>query len=439
MPGLGGSGARSPSPASSKPTGSVVSCRPPSSDQPSWGLQAEGAFPLVVAARAPAAGRRRVSRALRQVAGAHSIRPWSPSHTASGLIREPRPFRIAAAISALAGDKTRCFCRVSAGLPSAGLIAAHDVLTEGVQSLIDEARWYVGGKAEGFVESSPRLAGRRLFAGWSANLVQMVLGITQQVALVPGFPAFWTGETLAAWLVVYAVGESCFHCGCGPAFPRSTAFSVSNRAPTAMAGPPGSTLRCCGSISGLVAALTLLLLAGAPVVLAPSAVLDLRAVPHFDAAFVVMATGMLWTVPSNLVAGALSRARALWTRGEGAECRRAGRTIRPTDRGCGRPGACWPSRLPLSPRNCLPRPGCWQIDAPRLFPYLRGPAPRIRGAGSSVNFARRHRSRWRRPPIWRCSICRCCWSVRLCPIAWPSRNGASRAWSRVCSVASASR
>ena len=47
--------------------------------------------------------------------------------------------------------------------------------------------------------------------------------------------------------------------------------------------------------------------------LAPSTVFGFVAVAHFDAAFVVMAAGMLWTVPSNLVA-ALYRARGLYGR-----------------------------------------------------------------------------------------------------------------------------
>jgi len=34
----------------------------------------------------------------------------------------------------------------------------------------------------------------------------MVLGMTPQVALVPVFLHFWSGETLAAWLVVYSAG-----------------------------------------------------------------------------------------------------------------------------------------------------------------------------------------------------------------------------------------
>src|SRR6478735_11115273 len=48
---------------------------------------------------------------------------------------------------------------------------------------------------------------RRLLAGWSANLCQTILGVTQQVALVPVFLHFWSSDVLAAWLVIYAVGN----------------------------------------------------------------------------------------------------------------------------------------------------------------------------------------------------------------------------------------
>ncbi len=65
--------------------------------------------------------------------------------------------------------------------------------------------------ARGKNEDQARISGpsraRRLFSGWSASLFQMVLGITQQVALVPVFLHFWTGDILAAWLVIYAVGN----------------------------------------------------------------------------------------------------------------------------------------------------------------------------------------------------------------------------------------
>ena len=38
---------------------------------------------------------------------------------------------------------------------------------------------------------------QRILQGWSANLVQLLLGITQQVALIPVFLHFWSNEALA--------------------------------------------------------------------------------------------------------------------------------------------------------------------------------------------------------------------------------------------------
>ena len=48
---------------------------------------------------------------------------------------------------------------------------------------------------------------RRLVEGWSANFVQRLLGLSQQVALVPVFLHCWSSEVPAAWLVIYAVGN----------------------------------------------------------------------------------------------------------------------------------------------------------------------------------------------------------------------------------------
>jgi hypothetical protein len=48
---------------------------------------------------------------------------------------------------------------------------------------------------------------RRLIHGWSANLVQMLLGLTQQLLLIPAFLHFWTSDRLAAWLAIYAAGS----------------------------------------------------------------------------------------------------------------------------------------------------------------------------------------------------------------------------------------
>ncbi|MFX6130495.1 hypothetical protein ABTE95_19835, partial [Acinetobacter baumannii] len=48
---------------------------------------------------------------------------------------------------------------------------------------------------------------RRLSEGWSANLLQLALGIAQQVALVPIFLHYWSNDVLAAWLAIYAAGN----------------------------------------------------------------------------------------------------------------------------------------------------------------------------------------------------------------------------------------
>ena len=72
--------------------------------------------------------------------------------------------------------------------------------------MIEEPVDAFGKDAAGLRASSPgRL--RRLFSGWSASLFQMFLGLTQQIALVPVFLHFWTGEILAAWLVIFAFGN----------------------------------------------------------------------------------------------------------------------------------------------------------------------------------------------------------------------------------------
>src|SRR3954453_16599364 len=68
---------------------------------------------------------------------------------------------------------------------------------------------------------------RRLFAGWSANLLQMMLGITQQVALVPVFLHFWTSDVLAAWLAVYAAGNLVFIADAGLQFRAINRFLAS--------------------------------------------------------------------------------------------------------------------------------------------------------------------------------------------------------------------
>jgi O-antigen/teichoic acid export membrane protein len=150
----------------------------------------------------------------------------------------------------------------------------------------------------------------RLIAGWSANLIQMVLGITQQVALVPVFLHVWSGEMLAAWLVIYAAGNLVLIADSGlqsRAINRFLGFKSSVDVDGRTARFYGAMLRI---YLGLAGVLVIALLVGMQLV-SPAAVLGFEAVANFDAVFVVMTAGMLLTLPSNLVSG-LYRARGLY-------------------------------------------------------------------------------------------------------------------------------
>src|SRR5712671_2807579 len=101
---------------------------------------------------------------------------------------------------------------------------------------------------------------RRLFAGWSANLFQMMLGITQQVALVPAFLHFWTADVLAAWLAIYAAGNLVLIADLGLQFRsinRFLAFKSSVDCDGRTARFYASMLRIYLGLSGLLAALLL--------------------------------------------------------------------------------------------------------------------------------------------------------------------------------------
>lgn len=153
---------------------------------------------------------------------------------------------------------------------------------------------------------------RRLLEGWSANFLQMILGVVQQVALVPVFLHFWSGDVLAAWLVIYATGNLILIADCGLQFRainRFFAFKSSVDCDGRTARFYAAMLRI---YLGLAGSLVVLLLIGTQLV-SPSAVLGFRAIPDFDAAFVVMAGGMLLILPSSLVSG-LYRARGLYGR-----------------------------------------------------------------------------------------------------------------------------
>ena len=227
----------------------------------------------------------------------------------------------------------------------------------------------VRGKA--VASSSPVAPGRagRLVSGWSANLVQMALGITQQVALIPVFLYYWTGDGLAAWLAIYAIGNLVFIADAGLQIRAINRFLQFKSA----ADCDGRTARFYGMMLriylGLVAALTLLLLVGAAV-LAPSTVFGFATVSHFDAAFVVMAVGMLWTVPSNLVA-ALYRARGLY--GRAAKVQNAAVLAGQLGQLAAivTTGSLLAVALAYAAAQVVAAIWLLTIDAPRRFPYLR--------------------------------------------------------------------
>jgi hypothetical protein len=265
---------------------------------------------------------------------------------------------------------------------------------------------------------------RRLSEGWSANLLQMALGIAQQVALVPVFLHYWSNDILAAWLAIYAAGNLVLIVDAGLQFRainRFLAFKSSVDCDRRSGQFYAEMLRI---YLGVAAALAVLLVIAAQF-LSPSFMFGFRSIAQFDLAFGIMVVGMLLTLPAN-IAAALYRARGFY-----------GRAVKLVN--LGMMGALFGQLAAVMLTQSLfyvtivyvaaqlsAAAYLLMIDAPRLFPYL-------------ASFARRLRLRWRAPPIWRCSICRCCWSARLCPIASRWRNGASPASSPDCCGWSASR
>ncbi len=177
----------------------------------------------------------------------------------------------------------------------------------------------LSGKAEGELPpgiSSPSRA-RRLFAGWSANIVQVALGVIQQVALVPVFLHYWTSDMLAAWLAIYAAGNLVPIADAGLQFRainRFLGFKSGADCDGRTAEFYGSLLRVYFGLAGLLVVLVL----GITRFILPSAVLGFQAIPDFDAAYVVMMVGMLLGLPASLVSG-LYRARGLYGRAVGVQ------------------------------------------------------------------------------------------------------------------------
>jgi O-antigen/teichoic acid export membrane protein len=168
------------------------------------------------------------------------------------------------------------------------------------------------GRGEALASASSPSRARRLLTGWSANLFQMILGVTQQVALVPIFLHYWTSDVLAAWLAIYAAGNLILIADAGlqlRSINRFLGFKAGVDCDGRTATFYAAMLRIYFGVAGAFIAL---LLVGTHLV-PPSSVFGFQAIPNFDAAFVLMTAGMLLTLPSNLVSG-LCRARGLYGR-----------------------------------------------------------------------------------------------------------------------------
>lgn len=153
---------------------------------------------------------------------------------------------------------------------------------------------------------------RRLVHGWSANLVQMGLGLTQQLLLIPAFLHVWSGDMLAAWLAIYAAGGLVVVADAGlqlRAINRFLAFRSCVDCDGRTARFYRATLRI---YLAIVAGLGVLLCAAISLA-PPSAVLGFHATPTIDAAMLVMTLGMLLSLPANLASG-LYRVRGQYGR-----------------------------------------------------------------------------------------------------------------------------
>ncbi|MCS3726376.1 hypothetical protein [Bradyrhizobium betae] len=143
---------------------------------------------------------------------------------------------------------------------------------------------------------------RRLFRGWSANVAQILLGVTQQILLVPIFLKFWSSDTLAAWLAIFAAGNLIILADVGlqlRAINRFFAFGSSSDRD----GRTGSFYAgLLGVYFPTIAGWSVLLVLGA-ILLPPSRVLGFSATDGFDVAMIGMMLGMLLSLPVSLVAG----------------------------------------------------------------------------------------------------------------------------------------
>jgi O-antigen/teichoic acid export membrane protein len=206
----------------------------------------------------------------------------------------------------------------------------------------------------------------------------MGLGITQQVALVPVFLHFWSGEILAAWFVIYAIGNLVLIADSGLQFRainRFLGFKSGVDCDGRTAHFYAALLRI---YLGLAGVLALIVLASAQL-FSPSVVFRFGPIAGFDAAFVVMTVGMMLTLPASAVAG-LYRARGLygrvvWVQAAGTLLGQIGQLVVIVTT-----GSLLAVTIIYVATQMLIAIYLLTLEAPRLFPFLRGararPSPR---------------------------------------------------------------
>jgi len=161
------------------------------------------------------------------------------------------------------------------------------------------------------VTPSPSRA-RRIFGGWSASIVQVLLALTQQIVLIPLFLKYWTSDTLSAWLTIFAAGSLVLAADGGLhawSLNRFLSFKSRNDCDRRTTRYYGAVFQLFVWFTTLLALLLLVIFG----LVSPSSVFGFSAEPGFDIAFAAMTLGVVFTLPMNL-AGSLYRARGLYGR-----------------------------------------------------------------------------------------------------------------------------
>ncbi|MCP3371003.1 hypothetical protein [Bradyrhizobium cajani] len=152
----------------------------------------------------------------------------------------------------------------------------------------------------------------RLIHGWSANLVQMLLALTQQLLLIPAFLHFWTSDMLAAWLALFAAGSLVIIADAGLQLRSINRFLAFKSCVDCDGRTASFYARMMRIYLCIVVVLGALLIIGTEL-FPPAAVLGFRGLPTFDTAMLVITVGTLLALPANLVSG-LYRVRGKYGR-----------------------------------------------------------------------------------------------------------------------------